>query len=503
MKMNSCRYLFVCIFSLSILFFALPSYAENGTLQVKCLETSSAPSQNAKVVIVNMINQKAKDKKSDAQGAAEFAKLEDGVYRVFARKDGFVPALFEFALLKGSSESVTLNLVAGTDKKLYFEDPAEEQRSVALLQQGLDAFKQSKLEDAEKLIAQSLEINPSRAEGIYYYGAALIQQGKFDKAVEALGRAAKIADMMKVTQSSAPSVANSYDLVIKSAQKLIKQMPSIRGEFAMKQKDYDLAVKEYAEAIKNSPDDPDNYSNMSGALSYLGKHDDALAAVNKAIQPKPTEKIYTDLKGKIAARKENAEFEKAKALMSEGNKLLQDGDAAEALKKYEGAKGLIKENVQAPLWVQIARAQAKLNQEESAIASFMKSLELATPDRLNEYRKAFAQFYLDGKKFDEAIGVLADPKAEGSPEQALMDLAKTWKNNEPNFAIAALEKIIKLNHANADAYFELGQQYYMDEKKSKDSRAKELLNKYLEIGKDADKIQLAKDMLVIVNRRSK
>ena len=171
MKMNSCRYLFVCIFSLSVLFFALPSYAQNGTLQVKCLEASGTPSQNAKVVIFNMINQKAKDKKSDAQGVAEFAKLEDGVYRVFARKDGFAPALFEFAVLKGSSESVTLNLVAGADKKLYFEDPAEEQRAIQFLRQGLDAAKQNKYEEAEKLFSQALEINPSSAETLYYYGA--------------------------------------------------------------------------------------------------------------------------------------------------------------------------------------------------------------------------------------------------------------------------------------------------------------------------------------------
>jgi tetratricopeptide (TPR) repeat protein len=502
MKINSCKYLFVCIISLSVLFFALPSYADNGMLQVKCLEPSGTPSQNAKIVAFNMINQKAKDKKSDAQGVAEFAKIEDGVYRVYARKDGFVPALYEFAVLKGSTESVTLNFVAGADKKFYFEDPAEEKRSVALLQQGLDAFKQNKFEDAEKLIAQSLEINSSRAEAIYYDGVAFLQQGKFDKATELFGRAAKIAEIMKSTQSAAPSGTNPYDLIIKNTQRLLKQMPSIRGEFALKQKNYDLAVKEYAESIKNSPDDPDGYSGMAAALSYLGKNDDALAAADKAIQLKPTEKMYTDLKNKIAARKATVEFEKAKALMAEGNKLLQDGDAAGSLKKYEEAKGLIKENMQAPLWVQIARAQAKLNQEEAAIVSFKKSLELATPDRLNECRSAFAQFYIDAKKFDEAIGLLTDPKAETSSEQTLMDLTKTWKNREPNFAIAALEKVIKLNPANADAYFELGQLCYI-EGKSKDSRTKELLNKYLEIGKDAEKIQGAKDMMVIVNKRSK
>ena len=502
MKINSCRYLFVCLFSLSVLLFALPSYADNGTLQVKCLEASGTPSQNAKVVIVNMINQKAKDKKSDAQGAAEFAKLEDGVYRVFARKDGFVPALFEFAVLKGSSESVTLNLVAGADKKLYFEDQAEEQRANQFLRQGLDAAKQNKYEEAEKLFSQALEINPSSVETLYFFGVTNLQEAKFDRAVELLNQAVKVSDALKALPSNAAANPNPYDVISRNAKQNLKQMPAYRGEYALRQKNWDLALKAFSEAIKDSPDNPDNYSNMAIALTNTGKLDEALAAADKAIQLKPGEKSYVDMKSRIAARKENAMIEKAQALMIEGNKLLQDGDAAGALKKFEEAKGMIKEDRQAPLWMQIGKAQAKLNQEEAAVAAYKKSMELAPADKLGDYRKAFAQFYLDGKKFDEAIGVLADPKAEGSPEQVLMDLAKTWKNKEPNFAIAALEKVIKLNPANADAYFDLGQLYYIDGK-SKDSRTKELLNKYVEIGKDADKIQGAKDMLVIVNKRSK
>jgi tetratricopeptide (TPR) repeat protein len=501
MKMNSCRYLFVCIFSLSVLSFALPLYAE-GTLQVKCLETSGTPSQNAKVVIVNLINQKAKDKKSDAQGAAEFAKLEDGVYRVFARKDGFVPALFEFALLKGSSESVTLNLVAGADKKLYFEDPTAEQRANQFLQQGLENAKQSKYEEAEKLFSQVLEINPSSVETLYFYGAASMQAAKFDGAVELLNRAARIADTLKTLPSAVAANPNPYEAASRNAKQLLKQMPTYKGEYFLRQKNWDMALKVFTEAIKDIPDNPDNYSNMALALANIGKLDEALASLDKAIQLKPDEKSYVDLKNRIALKKENAAIEKAQAIMLEGNKLLQDGDAAGALKKFEEAKSMIKEDRQAPLWMQIGKAQAKLNQEAAAVAAYKKSLELAPADKLGEYRKAFAQFYLDGKRFDEAIGVLADPKAEGSPEQALMDLAKAWKNSEPNFAIAALEKAIKLNPANADTYFNLGQLYYI-EGKSKDSRTKELLSKYLEIGKDADKIQGAKDMLVIINKRSK
>jgi tetratricopeptide (TPR) repeat protein len=502
MKMKSCKYLIDCIAALSVLFLALPMYADNGTLQVKCLEQSGSPSQNAKVVVVNMNNQKAKDKKSDAKGVAEFAKIEDGVYRVFARKDGFVPALYEFAVMKGNTESVTLNLAAGADKKLYFEDQAEEQRAIQFLRQGLDAAKQNKYEEAEKCFTQALEINPSSAETLYFFAATNVSEGKFDRAVELLNQTVKIADARMTFSPAAAGSPNPYETISRSAKQLLKQMPTYKGEAALKQKNWDLAIKIFAEAIKDDPNNPDNYSDMAIALTSAGKLDEAMAMVDKAVALKPAEKSYVDLKGKIAARKENANFEKAKALMAEGNQLLMDGDAAGALKKYEAAKGLIKEDVQAPLWTQIARAQAKLNQEEAAIASFKKSLELATPDRLNECRSAFAQFYIDAKKYDEAINVLTDPKAEASSQQTLVDLAKTWKNKEPNFAIAALEKVIKINPANADAYFDLGQLCYI-EGKSKDSRTKELLSKYLEIGKDADKIQGAKDLLVIVNKRSK
>jgi hypothetical protein len=44
--------------------------------------------------------------------------------------------------------------------------------------------------------------------------------------------------------------------------------------------------------------------------------------------------------------------------------------------------------------------------------------------------------------------------------------------------------------------------YYADGKEY-DKRTKELLTKYTEIGKDPDKLSSAKDLLIMVNRRSK
>jgi tetratricopeptide (TPR) repeat protein len=502
MKIDSRINFVVCL--LSLVLFTLPCFAQNGAIQVKCVDASGALVSNAKVFVSIVNTQKAKDKKSDAQGMAEFTKLDDGAYRVFGRKEGFAPALYEFVILKGSAESVTLTFAPGADKKLYFEDPAEAQRAAGFLQQGLQVAQQGKYEDAGKLFAQSLEINPSGPEALYYSGVALLQLGKFDQAADMLSRAAQAADIFKAAQSPAGSGANPYEQVAAGAKKLLQQVPSMRGEFALRQKNYDQAIKIYSDVIKAGPENPEDYVNLAVALANTGKLDEALAALDKAIQLKPGEKSYADMKTKVAAKKEGMAIEKAQSAMNEGNKMLQDGDPAGALKKYEEARSLISEDKQAPLWRQIGKANAKLNQEEAAVAAYKKSMELAPADKMDDYRNAFAQFYLDAKKYDDAINVLADPKSSGSknPEQTLMDLVKTWKTKEPSFAIAALEKVIKINPENAEAYFELGQLCYMDGK-SKDARTKELLNKYLEIGKDADNIQRAKDMLVLVNRRSK
>jgi tetratricopeptide (TPR) repeat protein len=503
MKTVSFKCFVVCVISLSILFIALPALAQNGALAVKCVDSSGAPVQGAKVMITNVIMQKEKDKKTDADGLAEFAKLEDGTYRIVGRKDGFAPALYEFAVLKGTKDTIPLKLSPGADKKFYFEDPAEGQKAITLLKQGMTVIgpPQNSAVEAEKAFLQSLEINPSNPVGLYYLAVAYLQQSKYDQLVPTLNKAIQMAEMMKglpALESSLPT----YDLVYQGASKLSKQIPAFKGDDAVRKKDYDQAIANYSEAIKNSPDNPEYHASMAIALANVNRYDEAIASIDKAIQLKPDDKTYVDNKARISAKKEIAIVQKAQVIMEDGMKLLKSGEAAEAVKKFEEAKSMIPEAKQAPLWLQIGEAQVKLGDKEAAIAAYKKALELAPADKAEIYRKAYAQFYLDERKYDEAIAILADAKAAGqTPEQVLQDLVKTWKNKEPNFAMAALEKIIQMSPENADAYFDLGQLCYM-EGKSKDARTKELLTKYLEIGKDPDKIGLTKDMMVIVNKRS-
>ncbi len=501
MKTNRCSFFVACLISFSVALFALPVFAENSRLQVRCLDASGNPVPGVKVVVFQLKSQKTKDKKTDAQGNAVFDKLEDGAYRIVGRKEGFFPALHEFAVLKGSQESVTLKLAAGADKKLHFEDPAEEARAFELLKQGLEAYRQNKFTDAEELFIRSIEINAASAEAFYYLAVSYLQQSRYDQGVDMLNKAAGLASAY---MTALPPGPNPYDQLYQNVQGLIKKLPSIKAENALRQQKFDEAAAEYAEAIKIEPDNPDLHANRAVALTNAKKFDEALRSIETAIKLKPSEKSYTDLKTQIDIRKENMELDKAQAIMNEGNELLQEGDAAGALKKYDESMKMVALDKQSPLWRQIARAQAKLDQQEAAIAAFKKAIELAPADRIEEYRNSFAQYYLDAKKYEEAIDVLADPKNAGSQsaEQVLLSLAASTKHKQPQLAEAALERVLRINPDNVDVYFDLGQLYYADGKE-KDSRTKELLTKYVEIGKDEVKLENAKNMLIMIGRRTK
>ncbi len=500
--MNRNRYGFnFCILAFIFFSLALPGFAQKSTLSVQCVDSSGKSIRDAKVYVINLNTDKDKDKKSDSRGEAKFEKLEAGFYRAYGRKEGYSPALYEFINLDGSDKSVTLQFEAGADKKLYFEDPALEQRAAQLMAQGVRAYEQKDYANAEKLYNQSLEIYPSNAQTLYFLAILNLQQAKFDQAQEIFKASAENAKVMRALPLEIPQgKQNPYEAIYNNIQTLQKQIPAMRAENALRQKNYDAAIAQYQEVIKNDPQNALNYGNLAIALANTSRFNEALAALEKAEQLQPGS--AGSLKERISAMKQNAEIKKAQALMTEGDKLFDAGDAAGALKKYEEASSSLSEK-QAPLSARLARAQAKLGQKEAAVASFKMAIELAPENEVQNYRNALVNFHLERKEFEEAIDVLADPKTAGSksPEQTLMDVAEEWKNQSPALATAALERVLKINSENADAYYSLGELSYI-EGKEQDSRTKELLTKYVEIGKDPVKLENAKNMLVVVSKRS-
>jgi tetratricopeptide (TPR) repeat protein len=488
-----------------ILFLALPLFAADGVIQVKCLDPSGNVLKGVKVSVIVLGTNKAKDKNSDSQGIAEFTKLDDGVYRVVGRKEGYIPTLFEYVVLKGDQKPVTLPFQIGADKQFYFEDGAIINKSREFQQQAKEAAVAKKFDEAEKLLRQSLELYPTNIDAFLMLATYYLLEEKYDQGVNELKKAVDLCSQLKTfPQSPGIEGAELYENSIQKAQALLKSVPGIKAEKALSQKKYDEAIVLYSEALKGDPDNHPYLANLAVALANAQQYDAALQAVDKAIQLSPQEKAYTDLKNRIAAKKTSANLEKAQVLLNEGDKLYKADDAAGALKKFEESKALIPENKQYVVYRAIARALAKLGQTNAAIEAFKKAIDISPADKVEESRKMLAQYYVeDLKQFNEALAFLTDPKALGaqSEEQIYLSVVKTYEQDFPKLAEMALERVIVINPQNAEAYYNLGRMYFADGKEN-DKRSRELFTKYIEIGKNEVNLTTAKDYLVVISKRS-
>jgi tetratricopeptide (TPR) repeat protein len=488
-----------------VLLAALPLWADS-TLDVQCVDQGESPVAGAQVLLQHLNTGKAREKKSDGKGRANFNKLEDGVYRVVARKEGFEPAITEFVSLKGSAQqSATVQLKAGDVKKqLYFEAEGLHQKSIELLTQGTSLLQAGKFAEAEKQLRDSLEINPSNPDTTRNLAIAYLQQQKWQEGEQALKRTAELASALaELPQTGGTPGPNPYQEIRQQAEALASKIPHLKirgeGDKALAEKRFEDAIVKYKEALQ-SDKDADIYHNMAIALANTKKYEEAIEAADQALKLKPQEKVYQDLKKQIADYKQNEVLTKAQGGLEQANKAFEQGDFAGALKQYEQILPTVPEKNQPGIWFQIARTQARLKQPDKAIEAFKRAMELAPENA--DYRKALAQYYLDEKRYEEALNLYADPKGAGAqpPDEALFALGeKLSSQGNSDVARVAFEKVLQVNPQNAEAYYQLGMIFYYDKKN--DKRATELLNKYLELGKEKDHLNNTKTVLVVLKKR--
>lgn len=494
-----------CALVLGVLILSVPSFAE-GTISVKCADPSGTAVSGVKVFLQHFQSGKVKDKKSDAKGIADFGKVDDGTYRVVGRKDGSNPALYEFVqLAPGGQQSITLTIQPGdANKKLYFEDPAVNQKAHESLNLGITALRENKIAEGENQLKASLELNPSNPFTSFYLAIVYLQQKKWDLAEESMKKASFNAGAMMQLPAKDPTAPSPWADIKTKADEQLAKMPSFRlreeGERAFNQKQYDTAIAKFNEALKNDPKDAELHSYLAVAYANQKKFDEATQEIDKAIQINPGEKSFSATKEKISNMREMDLVTKAQAILTEGDNFMKAQDYGQALKKYEAALPLLTGTKQAVAYAAVARAASGLNDSEKVVVSYRKAME-AAPDNA-DYRKALAQYYLKEKKYEEALNLYAESKGAGAEavDKTLFQLGQTL-SNQGNSEVAALafERAIKANPENAEAYYELGMLLFYEKKN--DSKAKELLEKYVQIGKNTDHLNNTGNVLVVLKKR--
>jgi len=495
--------IFLCLLALTV-----PAIAQDNTLEIKCIGPDGQPLSGFKVFAIPLTGAKLKETKSE-KGVALFKKLDNGVYRILARQQGFAPAFAEFFALQGKSkQSAALHFQAGDPQsKLYFEDQAVNQKAFQLLDEGVKLLQAGKFAEGEKPIRESLQIYPANPDSNYNLAIALLQQKKFDETIAPLKQTIEISKILqKITQRGQQAGGeNPYAARAKDAQFILDKLPSFKlrseGEKLAQERKFDEAIAKYKEVLEKEPDDADILYNISLAHANAKRYEEAMKAAEKAIQLKPQEKDYQELKKKIADIQANEVILKAKGILEAGDKLYQTEDFTGALKKYEEALPMIPEKNQPIVLTQIGRTYGRLKQSDKAIENFKKAIEMAP--EVPDHAKALAQFYLNEKRYEEALNVYVDPRAAGNtpPDQVLFNLGQTLsKQGNSEVAELAWEKALKINPNNAEAGYEYGMALYFSKKN--DKLAKEILNRYLQLGKDPARMDNVRSVLVVINKRT-
>ena len=348
-----------------------------------------------------------------------------------------------------------------------------------------------------------MSLYPTSPDAHYYLGVAYGQENKWDLAEPELKAASQISGALmqvKLPQGQASPYAQMHQTV----EGLLQKIPGLKllaqGSENLKNKNFKEAAAAFQESLKYIPDNSDAYYNMALAQANAKMFDEAQQTIQKAIAMKPAEKAYADLKQQIDGLKEQDSVQKAQAIVDQGEALFKNSDYAGALQKYQQAKTMLPPKGQAIALTLIGKAEAALNHQDQALQAYKQAVELDPGN--NRFKLALAQYYVSQKKYDEALAVYSGDGGAAS-DQALFNLGQQLAKDPNNNQVAqlAFEKAIQANPSNAEAYYELGMMLYFS--KDNDKRAKELLAKYVEIGKDQNHVENAKGSLVILDRRIK
>jgi tetratricopeptide (TPR) repeat protein len=184
-----------------------------------------------------------------------------------------------------------------------------------------------------------------------------------------------------------------------------------------------------------------------------------------------------------------------KTVFEEGKTLADSGDNAQAIESFNKALKMAPD--EPVIYAAIAKSQSELGQNEEALASYNKAIELDGYNPSYYMNKGVVLNALG--KVDEAREAFKksaelDPRNAG---QTYYNLGATLVNSgDMSGAIEAFKQSIASDPNYAEAYYQLGICLSGDGEKVGDAIA--ALKKYIEIGKKDDQVEVAKQIIQVL-----
>lgn len=501
MKKTSHRFYWGVQLALFSLFVPAGLFAQS-TIDVTCVDASGSAVRGAKVFLQNLQNPKTEDKKTNRQGSVTFKKLDDGVYRVWARADGMAPALRDLLWLRqsvNSQEQVQLTLEPGNPEQgLYFEDQTVLNQANQLTQDAVDLFGQNDFEGAEAKLRDALKLYPSSPVAHQNLGLALLRQEKWEDGKSELQAAADYMEIFGLLGDT--RMAQARQQVLAAIQTIPLQRLAVEANALMSDKKYDEALVKFQDMQKLAPDNPDVYYNMALAQAHANMIPGAKQSINKALQLRPTDSAYTKLQDQILQIEKTGESLRAKEILDGLQKLYDQGEYQAVIDQAKDAQADLPEESQRYLWLLKGRAQLQTKQYADAVVSYRKAAD-QDAEKKAETLNELATNLLNAEQYDQAFEVYADYfKAASKPaDEGFYALGNQLSNKgKADEAGALFKRVLEINPDHPGAHYSLGMHYFYD--KNDRENAKKLLERYIEIGKDEAKLNNAKSVLIVMEK---
>ena len=165
-----------------------------------------------------------------------------------------------------------------------------------LLQQGITAHKEGKLEEAKRLYMNILKINPLQLDANYNMGIILISLNKSADALPFFKTAIKINPNFTKAYFNSGIILNELGK-LDEAETSYKKVIEIKPDYAEAYNNLAIVLKilgkleeaetNYKKAIELKPDYVEAHKNLGNTLNELGRLDEAEASYRKAIEIKP------------------------------------------------------------------------------------------------------------------------------------------------------------------------------------------------------------------------
>jgi predicted TPR repeat methyltransferase len=166
----------------------------------------------------------------------------------------------------------------------------------SLLQQGLAAHQQGRLQEARSFYGQVLGMEPGNFDALHLMGVLARQSGEPEAAVELIGAAIAIGPDRAIAHCNLGAALQDlqrHEAALASFERALALQPDYaialgnRGNALRQLGQPEPALASYARALQLAPASADVLHNQGIALQMLDRHQDALASFDKALALKP------------------------------------------------------------------------------------------------------------------------------------------------------------------------------------------------------------------------